>query len=104
MEGLDIRNINRMKKAIRTLIRNVFILLLIPLVAMQITDQVQWTPTDFIIAFILFTSGGLSITWINAKVKTPHYKIILMVLLLLIFFLVWAELAVRLFGTVFAGI
>ena len=79
------------------------LLLLIPLIAMQLTDEVTWSFFDFIIMGALLTITGLLIGIILKKVKSYKYKKILIVTILLIFLLIWAELAVGLFGTTFAG-
>tara|TARA_B100001250_G_C19451872_1_gene636344 strand:+ start:242 stop:514 length:273 start_codon:yes stop_codon:yes gene_type:complete len=81
----------------------VVLLLLIPLIAMQFTNDVNWALFDFIIMGILLTMTGLSIGTIFKKVKNYKYRKILIVMILLIFLLIWAELAVGLFGTSFAG-
>ena len=67
------------------------LLLLIPLIAMQLTNEVNWSFFDFIIMGGMLTITGLLI------------GIILIVTIVMIFFLIWAELAVGLFGTTFAG-
>ena len=79
------------------------LLLLIPLIAMQLTSEVNWSFLDFIIMGTLLTITGLLTRIILKKVKSYKYKKILIVTILLIFLLIWAELAVGLFGTPFAG-
>jgi len=79
------------------------LLLLIPLIAMQLTSEVNWSFFDFIIMGTLLTITGLLTRIILKKVKSYKYKKILIVTILLIFLLIWAELAVGLFGTPFAG-
>jgi len=79
------------------------ILLLIPLITMLFTDEVKWTLLDFIVAGILLLGVGLTFEFIMRKVKTTKLRIAVCVALFLVFFLVWAELAVGIFGTPFAG-
>lgn len=79
------------------------ILLLIPFIAMQFTDEVAWDSSDFAIMALLLISTGLLCEIIMRNVKTTKNRIILCGVLLLVFFLVWAELAVGVFGTPFAG-
>jgi Kef-type K+ transport system membrane component KefB len=79
------------------------VFLLIPLVAMQFTSEVDWNTMDFIIMGILLLSTGLGCELLLRKVKSTRNRIILCGLVLLAFFLIWAELAVGLFGTPFAG-
>ena len=79
------------------------LLLLIPLIAMQFTDQVNWSFFDFIVMGILLLSTGLSMELVLRNVKKIRQRIILFMAIVAIFFLIWAELAVGIFGTSFAG-
>ena len=79
------------------------LLLLIPLIAMQLTDEVNWSFFDFIIMGALLTITGLLIGVILQKVKNSKSRLILIITIVMMFFLIWAELAVGLFGTPFAG-
>jgi len=78
-------------------------ILLIPFIAMQFTTEVNWKLNDFVIAGILLFSTGLLIDYILRKVKGTEHSVIYIVILLFIFLLTWAELAVGIFGTPFAG-
>jgi hypothetical protein len=78
-------------------------LLLIPFIAMQFTDQVDWSFSDFLIMGILLLSTGMLCELVLRKVKKLKHRIVLMVAILASFFLIWAELAVGIFGTPFAG-
>ena len=79
------------------------LLLLIPLIAMQLTDEVNWSFFDFIIMGGMLIITGLLIGIILKKVNNSKNRLILIVTIVMIFFLIWAELAVGLFGTPFAG-
>jgi len=79
------------------------LLLLIPLIAMQLTNEVNWSFFDFIIMGALLTITGLLIEIILKKVNNLKNRLILIVTIIMMFFLIWAELAVGLFGTTFAG-
>ena len=79
------------------------LLLLIPLIVMQLTNEVNWSFFDFIIMGALLTITGLLIGIILKKVNNSKNRRILIVTIVMIFFLIWAELAVGLFGTTFAG-
>ncbi len=85
------------------LMTTVAVLLLIPLIAMQFTDEVNWNMSDFIVAAVLLLVAVFTYELISRKVKAPKNKTILSVTLLIFFLLVWAELAVGIFGTPFAG-
>lgn len=78
-------------------------LLLTPLVAMQFTSEVKWGPIDFAAAGILLFGTGLAIEFVLRKVKRLEYRLALCAAILIGLFLVWAELAVGLFGTPLAG-
>lgn len=79
------------------------LLLLLPLVAMQFTSEVNWTFSDFIVAgILLFGTGGLIELTIR-KINQISLRVWVILGILLVLFLVWAELAVGIFGTPFAG-
>lgn len=78
-------------------------ILLIPLLAMQFTDQVDWDLFDFIVMGILLLGTGLSCELVLRKVKKTSHRIIICSILLILLFLIWAELAVGIFGSPFAG-
>lgn len=78
-------------------------LLLIPLTAMQFTAEVNWTLLDFIVAGLLLMSTGLGIEFMLRKVSKTGHRILLFTLIMFALFLVWAELAVGIFGTPLAG-
>ena len=79
------------------------IILSIPLIAMQFTNEVKWGLFDFIVAAILLLSTGFTIELVIRKVKTSTTRAILFFIILLVLFLVWAELAVGIFGSPIAG-
>ena len=79
------------------------LLLIIPLIAMQLTDEVEWSLFDFIIMGTLLLITGLMGEIIFKKVKKYKYRVILYVVVAITFLLIWAELAVGIFGTPFAG-
>jgi len=79
------------------------LLLLIPLIAMQFTDEVNWSVFDFVIAGILLFGAGLLCELALRKIKPFKYRIVILAGILLVLFIMWAELAVGLFGTPFGG-
>jgi hypothetical protein len=52
---------------------------------------------------ILLFGLGSGIQWAREKIQTPRKKQVFVGLLILTFLLVWAELAVGILGTPFAG-
>ena len=79
------------------------LLLLIPLVAMQFTNEVNWSAFDFVVMGLLLLGTGLTCELVLRKVKSLKNRLIICAVILIAFFLVWAELAVGIFGTPFAG-
>ena len=78
-------------------------ILLIPLIAMQLTNEVNWSSFDFIIMGAMLTITGLLGEIIFKKVKKYKHRVAFYVVVAIIFLLTWAELAVGIFGTPFAG-
>ena len=78
-------------------------ILLIPLIAMQLTNEVNWSLFDFIIMGAMLTITGLLGKIIFKKVKKYKHRVAFYVVVAIIFLLIWAELAVGIFGTPFAG-
>jgi len=70
---------------------------------MQFTPEVNWTLSDFILMALLLLGMGLSIDLMLRKVPATKGRILFGLLILAAFLLVWAELAVGVFGTPFAG-
>ena len=79
------------------------LLLLLPLIAMQFTTEVNWAIGDFIVAGVLLFGTILFLELILKVVPIKNYRIGLIALLFILLFLLWAELAVGIFGTPFAG-
>lgn len=101
-----IKNITFMltkNKRLIAIITIVALLLSVPLIAMQFTSEVKWGPMDFLIMGILLLGTGLGCEFILRKVKKTGYRIAIIATILIVFFLIWAELAVGIFGTPFAG-
>lgn len=78
-------------------------LLLIPLIAMQFTNEVNWTTVDFIIAGVLLLGTGIIFNLVIRKIKNTKFQIAISAAVLIILILVWAELAVGIFGTPISG-
>ena len=81
----------------------VVVLLIIPLIAMHFTDEVNWGLFDFVIAGALLLGTGILCELVLRKIKKIKLKIIICLAILALLFLIWAELAVGIFGTPFSG-
>ncbi|WP_431159278.1 hypothetical protein [Winogradskyella poriferorum] len=78
-------------------------LLLIPLIGMTITDEINWSPFDFFTMGSLLILLGIGINLVSSRVKNLKNRVLYIGILVIIFMLIWAELAVGLFGTPIAG-
>ncbi|QCR22752.1 hypothetical protein [Pontibacter sp. SGAir0037] len=85
------------------IVLTVALLLFIPLLAMQFTDEVNWTLLDFIVAGVLLLGTGLLCELVIRTVKNMDYRVGIIAVILVALFLIWVELAVGIFGTPFAG-
>ena len=90
-------------KRMLLMIGGALVLLLLPLIAMQFTDEVVWTGTDFLIMGFMLLGLALMIEIILRKVSKPAIKGLLVFGAVLLFLLVWVELAVGIFGSPVAG-
>ena len=70
---------------------------------MWITDEINWSPFDFIIMGILLTILGAGINFVINYTKNSNNKTLYIGILVLIFLLIWAELSVGIFDSPIAG-
>ena len=76
----------------------VLLLLLIPFIAMQFTNQVNWDLLDFTVAFVLLYVGILALMYVWKKNQNFKIKLLWGGLIVFVFLLLWAELAVGIFS------
>ena len=86
-----------MKNIIYTLV-----LLLVPFILTNNLESFNWSSEDFIIAGLLIFSCLSVVNYIKVKFSNQN-KIIAIILVIIFFVLIWAELAVGVFGSPFAG-
>jgi hypothetical protein len=103
LTNTDSMAITKQNKRLVTILAAATTLLLIPLIVMNFTNDVNWKFFDFLVAGILLIGTGLTLEFILRKIKTLRYRILFGIALFLVLILVWAELAVGIFGTVIAG-
>lgn len=72
-------------------------LLLLPLIAMQFTSQVNWGAGDFLAAAILLGCAGLALEAMVLLVRNTAARVAIGLAILAAVATVWAELAVGLF-------
>lgn len=78
-------------------------LLLFPLLGMLVSTEIKWGVFDFIIMGLLLTAFSLGINQTFKKSKNIKFRIFIVGIIILLFLLVWAELAIGIIGTPFAG-
>lgn len=71
---------------------------MIPLVAMQFTDEVNWGPLDFIVIGALLLGTGFTYDLIAQKVENTTHRAIFGLVLVFAMLLIWADLAVGIFN------
>lgn len=81
----------------------IIVLLLIPLIAMQFTNEVNWSIMDFVVAGLLLLGTSLAIELIRRKIKNSKLRIWIVAIIIILLLLIWVELAVGIFDTPFAG-
>jgi dipeptide/tripeptide permease len=90
---------SRLKK----ILISITVILTIPVLGKLYTDDFQWALPDFIIGAMLLYGTSFMIDVILRKVQKKSHRIALSGLILLVLLCIWAELAVGLIGTPFAG-
>ena len=78
-------------------------ILLVPLVAMRFTDQVNWSALDFVAAAILLAGAGSAYVWLTRRPGRLGRRLIIGAAILVALLLAWAELAVGIVGSPIAG-
>lgn len=92
-----IRIQNMVKSRVLWILLVAVLLLFIPFIAMRFTEEVRWTPFDFVVAGSLLLSTGLLFELVLRKIKDFKYRAIVSVFLLIMLLLIWADLAVGVF-------
>lgn len=78
-------------------------ILLIPFIGSQVSTEVNWSSSDFVIMGTLLFLTGLAINFALSRLKTFRSRLIACAVIIFVLLIVWAELAVGIFGTPFAG-
>lgn len=74
------------------------IILLIPLIAMQFTDEVSWTLFDFIVAAVLLLGTGFVYEFVSRRSGAMAYRAAVGIAVGTALILVWMNLAVGIIG------
>ena len=78
------------------------LVLLVPLLAMLVTDEVAWDWFDFAVMGGLLVGAGVLFEF-TSKIIDKKYRPVIMVVFITAVVLIWAELAVGIFGSPIAG-
>jgi hypothetical protein len=70
---------------------------------MQFNSSVHWSLGDFILMGLLLMGLGISIKLILNRIKNRKKSLLYIWILIILFLLIWTELAVGIFNTPFAG-
>lgn len=102
-DDLEMKTIKRVRKSIRRQMLYVAIatasILMVPLLAMQFTNEVNWSPFDFIAMAILLFGTGLAYVLISRLSDRLAYKAAVGVGVVAGLFLIWVNLAVGIIGS-----
>jgi hypothetical protein len=93
---------NSKKNIFRIVLTTAFILL-IPLVSMHFSDEVNWSLFDFIVIGTLLIGTGLIYELGARKMGNAVHRIVFGIVLVAALLLIWVDLAVGIFGTPFSG-
>ncbi len=78
-------------------------LLLIPLIASQVSAEVNWSGLDFLVMGALLLAAISGVELVRYLFKEKKQRFFFGAVLLLALLLLWAEMAVGLFGSPLAG-
>jgi hypothetical protein len=101
--GFFIKTIYMLNSRLKKILISITVILIIPVFGKLFTDDFQWALPDFIIGAILLYGTGLMIDFILRKIQKISHRIALCGFILFLLISIWAELAVGLIGTPFAG-
>ena len=79
------------------------LLLVIPFIGMQFTKEINWSSFDFLVAGILLFGTAFCVDMVLKMEKKNAKRMFYIVIILLALFLIWAELAVGIFGSPVSG-
>ena len=78
-------------------------ILTVPLLGMLASTEVNWSLADFVLMGVLLVTTGFMYLVVARNVGNRRYQRLVGLALLIALLLAWAELAVGVFGTPFAG-
>lgn len=85
------------------ILSSILVVMAIPFTAMQFSSEVNWSLFDFVVVGGLLLTLGFAIDLAIRKTKTINKRYLVITAIVVLFLLIWAELAVGVFGTPLAG-
>ena len=79
------------------------LLLIFPLIGNFASTEVNWSWFDFMVMSVLLLSLGLGVGFVLKKFAQSKNRRAYLAVIILVFLLIWAELAVGIFGSPLAG-
>lgn len=74
------------------------LVLMVPLVAMQFTTEVDWDIADFVVIGTLLIGTGFLYELIARNMSNATHRAVIAIVLVLAMLLIWADLAVGIFN------
>lgn len=101
---LRILNINcTMTNRLKALLIGSGGLLVVPFIASQFSDEVNWSGFDYLVMAILFGTTSVALDFILTKAKNKQSRWAWGIAVVLALVIVWVEIAVGVFGSLLAG-
>lgn len=85
------------KRSLLRILAGTAAILMLPLLAMQFTREVNWTASDFVVAAVLLSVTGLALELAVGKLASMRQRTLWVAAIGLAFAYFWAELAVGIF-------
>jgi len=76
---------------------------MIPAFAMLFTDEVRWSLFDFVIMGLMLVALGVGVRLVAKRVQGSTRLFLIIAIIILLFLLLWGEIAVGLFGSPISG-
>lgn len=92
------REMRNIRKGVAAVIAVTGLILMLPAVAMQYSDEVNWTAFDFVVAAILLLGSGLTAEYLWRKTPNVEYRAGSLLAVFTGLFVVWVNLAVGIIG------
>jgi glucose-6-phosphate-specific signal transduction histidine kinase len=103
LSWIFILNQYTMSKRLQRLLIGTVILLLIPLIGSQFSEEINWTTRDYVVAAAVLGGASFILDFALSKAKNKQSRWAWGIAVVLALALVWVELAVGLFGSPIAG-